>query len=592
MKQILNEALAMPASDRSVYLDGVIGAKSELRKEVDGMLAEYESGFLENTAISVAASALAESGLTTGQIVGRYKIGELIGTGGMGEVFRAADTELDRSVAFKVLHSDVAEDEERVRRFIQEARAASALNHPNILTIHEIGTFEGSRFIVSEYVDGATLRERMSQGLTTSESIDITCQIAAALQAAHAAGIVHRDIKPENVMIRKDGLVKVLDFGLAKLTEADDRPIDASAPLSHINTSPGLVMGTVAYMSPEQARGQSVDARTDLWSLGVVLHEMLTGRSPFEGESVTELISSIIAKETAPADLDSLPPDLRPICKKALAKDKDSRYRSAHDLLFDLEGEKKRMEYAIDSKKYVTVSTADERKTQVIGPRRTLSAEYIVYQVSRHKYLTFSVILTVMFIALGLAAYRYNAATQSGASGGVLPAITAGTTDTDLKMLRIPTSGAISAIAVSPDGKYVAYVPGDKNPIRLRELQSGKETELVSAQVGVDLYGLNFSPDGKFLDYAYDQTHVSIYRVATSGGTAPTKIIEKSDGGGSVSPDGKYLFFERDNDVSDDFFVANVDGANERIVLQTPYKDKMSWVECDGVPGGLPTTRK
>src|SRR5438105_12482224 len=252
VKQIFGEVLALTPTERAAYLDRTCSSDEELRSQVERLLASYDSDFLENNIVD-SADLLIKTALTAGQAIGRYRIREQIGTGGMGQVFLADDTELDRPVAFKVLHRDVAEDKERVRRFIQEARAASALNHPNILTIHEIGTFEGARFIVSEYVNGETLRERMRSGLTSAESLDITCQIATALQAAHSAGIVHRDIKPENIMLRQDGLVKVLDFGLAKLTELDDQPIDANAPpLSRLQTSPGLIMGTVAYMSPEQ----------------------------------------------------------------------------------------------------------------------------------------------------------------------------------------------------------------------------------------------------------------------------------------------------------------------------------------------------
>ena len=390
IKEIFHQAQALPVEERSEFLDTSCAGDPVVREKVDDLLGSYESGFLEDTILHEVVEIVgAENSFKKGQVIGRYQIGELIGTGGMGQVFRAEDTELDRPVAFKVLHGDIAENDERVRRFIQEAKAASALNHPNILTIHEIGSFEGARFIVSEFVDGETLRERMRSGLTSAESLDITCQIAAALQAAHSAGIVHRDIKPENIMLRQDGLVKVLDFGLAKLTEADDLPIDPTAPMvSRVHTSPGLVMGTVAYMSPEQARGQAVDSRTDLWSLGVVFHEMLTGESPFKGESVTDLVTSILKHDPASLDLISISQELKPICTKALAKDKKARYQTAQDILQDLQGEKKRMEYAIQTTPFITVSSTDEMKTQLIRRRPTLSAEYIVTSVKRHKFAT------------------------------------------------------------------------------------------------------------------------------------------------------------------------------------------------------------
>ena len=256
-KQVFNDALKLSADQRAVCLAEICLDNPLLGEQVKTLLESYESGFLEETAVHKVAEIIGGSGLNVGQQIGHYEVKEIIGAGGMGEVFLAEDSELRRLVAIKILHAEVAEDKERVSRFIQEARAASALNHPNILTIHEIGKFEDSRFIVSEYVKGETLRERLKrENLDLPKSLDIAAQIAAALQAAHEAGIVHRDIKPDNIIVRKDGLVKVLDFGLAKLTEIKPDALDSESPtLGQVRTSPGVVMGTIAYMSPEQARG-------------------------------------------------------------------------------------------------------------------------------------------------------------------------------------------------------------------------------------------------------------------------------------------------------------------------------------------------
>ena len=280
-------------------------------------------------------------------VLGHYIIQSAIGKGGMGEVFLARDTELERLVALKVLSADVANDADRVRRFIQEAKAASALNHPNILTVYEIGMFEESRFIATEFVKGETLRVRIkAEPLTFGETLDVATQIAAALDAAHAAGIVHRDIKPENIMLRGDGLVKVLDFGLAKLLESSAGHVDTEdATLAYGKTIPGMLMGTVIYMSPEQSRGKDVDTRTDIWSLGVVLYEMLTRRTPFAGETNSDTIAAILKSEPEPLH-ESTPPELVRIVRKALQKKREERYQTVKDLLLDLKNCKRELDFA------------------------------------------------------------------------------------------------------------------------------------------------------------------------------------------------------------------------------------------------------
>lgn len=266
-----------------------------------------------------------------------YKLGSQIGAGGMGEVYLADDTKLGRKVAIKFLNEQFSRDEALLNRFIQEARAASALNHPNILTVYEIGEHEGTHYISSEFIDGKTLRERMKKRLTFDETLSITVQTAEALSAAHQAGIVHRDIKPENIMVRPDGYVKVLDFGLAKLTEVmNSDGEDQTKKL--VKTNPGVVMGTVAYMSPEQARGKNTDGRTDVFSFGVVMYEMLTGTMPFQGETMTDVLSSIISSEPQPITslAPHLPRELQRIVQKTLKKKREQRYQSTKDLLVDL----------------------------------------------------------------------------------------------------------------------------------------------------------------------------------------------------------------------------------------------------------------
>ena len=266
-----------------------------------------------------------------------YEIRSQIGSGGMGDVYLADDTKLGRKVAIKFLHEKFSKDEGLLNRFIQEAKAASALNHPNILTVYEIGEHEGKHYISAEYIDGKTLRERMKQRLTFDETLSIMVQTAEALSAAHQAGIIHRDIKPENIMVRSDGYVKVLDFGLAKLTEINHTDGEEQTK-KLVKTNPGVVMGTVAYMSPEQARGKNTDARSDVFSFGIVLYEMLTGKVPFAGETMTDVLSSIISIEPQPITTlaPHLPKELQRMVQKTLRKKRDLRYQTTQDLLVDL----------------------------------------------------------------------------------------------------------------------------------------------------------------------------------------------------------------------------------------------------------------
>src|SRR5262245_39994843 len=272
--------------------------------------------------------------------IAHYRLLAPLGVGGMGEVYLAEDTKLGRKVALKLLPAEFTRDAGRVRRFEQEARAASALNHPNILTIFEIGEASGGRYIVTEFIDGQTLRERLNgDRLAPPAALDIAAQIAAALTAAHEAGIVHRDIKPENVMLRCDGIVKVLDFGLAKLKPQQVGAVDSQAPTQKKITDPGTVMGTVGYMSPEQVRGQDADHRADIFSFGVILYEMLSGQRAFSGDSAVEVMSAILKED--PSELSEtntkISPQLEKIVRRCLEKQPERRFQSASDLGFALE---------------------------------------------------------------------------------------------------------------------------------------------------------------------------------------------------------------------------------------------------------------
>ena len=277
--------------------------------------------------------------------ISHYRILNKLGEGGMGVVYLAEDSILERQVALKVLPSEVAEDQDRVRRFVLEAKAASALNHPNILTVYEIGNFENSRYIATELIKGETLRDLLKGApLSLRESLDVAIQVASALNAAHGAGIIHRDIKPGNIMVRPDGLVKVLDFGLAKLPAPPTVAADSEAEtLAKGLTRPGIILGTLQYMSPEQVRGQPLDARSDIFSLGAVLYEMLTGTGPFDKPTRGDIIAAILT-ETPP--LDDLPPQLRSIVARALQKEREKRYQTSQDLLLDLKSLSRELEFS------------------------------------------------------------------------------------------------------------------------------------------------------------------------------------------------------------------------------------------------------
>jgi len=340
--------------------------------------------------------------LPAGTRLGRYEIRSLLGAGGMGEVYLAHDTTLHRAVAIKLLPGHLASDSERLKRLEQEAYAASSLNHPNILTIHEVGTHDRTHFIATEFIDGESLRHRMAHGrLELREVLDIGVQVASALGAAHAADIVHRDIKPENIMLRTDGIVKVLDFGLAKVAGGNGWD---SETMAAPDTQPGTVLGTVQYMSPEQARGLETDVRTDIWSLGVVLYEMLAGRSTFEGRTSSDVIAAILRTEPPPLAryMDGVPPELERIVTKALQKDRDERYQAVKDLGLDLKGLKRRLDFDTEAARASPSTTVSTPSGE---PRRTLGRAALVMLIGG----------TAVVVTLGYGAYsRYLGGTGKG----------------------------------------------------------------------------------------------------------------------------------------------------------------------------------
>jgi serine/threonine protein kinase/Tfp pilus assembly protein PilF len=443
IKRVFHEALERDPVDRAAFLVQVCGTDTSIREQVEALIASHAqaSDFIETPASDLAAALLVEerSGLTAGQALGPFTIKTALAKGGMGQVYLAEDTRLGRPVALKLLPTQFTSDPDRVSRFEQEARAASALNHPNIVTIHEIGQADSLHFIATEFVSGKTVREHLkTKSMTVGEVLDVAVQIAAALEAAHEAGIVHRDIKPENIMVRRDSVVKVLDFGLAKLMPQEVETVETT-----VQTHPGVVMGTAAYMSPEQARGNDVDARTDIWSLGVVLYEMVTGRAPFTGETQSHVIVSILESQPTPLSVDpEVPQELDRIVSKALCKERRGRYQSTVDILRDLKNLKEELTIEARLKQFQMPITsgklADETQvtararaatTNEISEGRSMSStQYLVERVKRHKALVISALVVLVAATIGL---RYSAFISK-------------------KVASVPVAGVRKSIAVLP----------------------------------------------------------------------------------------------------------------------------------------------
>ena len=421
LDKLFNSALELDRKERAQFLDEACVGNVSLRREVEALLAAHQSAgsFIENPALEVEAQALAGEQVTRapntikGQTIGHYRIIERLGAGGMGEVYLAQDLTLGRQVALKLLPAHFTEDAQRLRRFEQEARSASALNHPNILTIYEIGHADSVRYIATEFIDGVTLSERIAdRPMETSEALDVAVQVASALTAAHAKGIVHRDIKPDNIMISQGGhlaqrenLVKVLDFGIAKLTDQTTGEAEAITRVL-LNTHEGSVIGTASYMSPEQARGDKVDVRTDIWSLGIVLYEMLSNRRPFEGDSHQDIIASILKEAPPPLPVE-VPDRLKWIVEKALRKNREERYQTSSEMFSDLREVQRQSGNAIDER---TSRTGDDTArenadTQASIARPTPSVEYIISGIKNHK-ATFAAGLAVLLLAALSFAYR------------------------------------------------------------------------------------------------------------------------------------------------------------------------------------------
>ena len=589
IKAIFFSAQSIAPAERASFLDEACGADELTRSEVESLLAADEGNddFLNAPAYEFVAGMLADgdSEFAPGQDVGPYTILSLLGSGGMGEVYLAKDTRLPRQIALKLISADFARDEARVRRFEQEARAASALNHPNVCVIHEVGTtVDGRHFMAMEYIDGVTLRRRMSQRkLTLKEVLDVGAQVAWALEAAHREGIVHRDIKPENIMLRRDGYVKVLDFGIAKLDAPPSmfREDHEAETLPHLDTDPRTFMGTAKYMSPEQLRQQPVDQRSDIWSLGVVLHEMVTGFTPFEARTTNETIAVVLEKRSARLGFnDEVPEEFQQLVRKALSKKRRERYQTVRQLSSDLR--KLRRQISVEAPdKPVDQPTlplgpttdnraADRENVSVVSTilskvrsQAIRTADYVLSEIKQHKTAaTFTGATVVLALLLFL----------------IIPP----SQDSHYTMTPLTNAGKSVCAAISPDGRYVAHAEEkDGKQELLYTLRANAGTSILVAAADVKYLGVTFSPDNNYLYFTYTQPGKSdagtLYQLALPF-SPPRKIKDAVDSPISFSPNGDRFAFVRSNKAKREtsLLISNADGSEERMLATWPDRNTLS----------------
>jgi serine/threonine protein kinase len=540
LKEIFQGAVSRPPDERESYLENACAGDSSLRSAVDSLLRSHDEtgNFVDGPAYQAAAEMLADDHeIKAGQRIAHYEIRSVLGEGGMGKVFLAHDSRLGRKVALKILPSEFAANPEHMRRFTQEAKTAAALHHPNIAQIFEIGNENHTRYIAMEYVQGDTLRQLLSRRkIEIKRAIEIAGQLASALAAAHQQGIIHRDIKPENLIVAGNGQIKILDFGLAKLGEKQRDAGGASELTTAFllssgpsQTTPGVIMGTVSYMSPEQARGEKVDQRSDIFSTGVVLYEMVTGERPFKGKSVVDTLHAIINVEPRPAiELNSVvPAELADILGKALAKDPSERYQHAGDLELDL----RRLKRAIESNALLSARTVSVGK---VGVGR-LSLKWLL-------------LASLLIAATGLAGWWIGRSGSKPPQKNSLETVSLTPLTSDPGYEGEPT--------FAPDGETIAYVSdrtGDFE-IFLKQISGGPDINITNNKA--DDVQPAFSPDGKQIAFVSTRASSSnllypgvdfsllggdIWVMPTLGGS-PRRIAE-SGNFPSWSPDGTVIIY-------------------------------------------------
>jgi eukaryotic-like serine/threonine-protein kinase len=504
IRDVLEQALSLAPGERSAFLNQACSADASLRREVETLLAsgeEVRSSFLQ--------SAPLRAPLTSGTKLGEYEVKSLLGSGGMGEVYRARDSRLGRDVAIKVLPSLFSADSERLRRFEQEARAAAALNHPNILAVHQMGTYEGAPYLVSELLEGETLREQIRRGrLLVRKAIDYGVQIARGLAAAHEKGIVHRDLKPENLFVTKDGRVKILDFGLAKLTQPQSNS-EHSAPTLTEKTEEGVVMGTVGYMAPEQVRGQTADHRADIFAFGAILYEMLAGKRAFQKPTSPEMMSAIL-NEDPPSISEvttSIPPAMQRVVHRCLEKSPEQRFQSASDLAF-----------ALDALSETSGSTSAPSNRQPLRISRLWPVAAVLVAV-----------IAVVFVIRFRTPWRAEPKREL----------------VERQLTANPAENSIGSSALSRDGKYLAYIDSLSKNLYLLAIDSGEIRQLPLPTTRPLYQVLDWFPDGSHVLLLSGGLAGDLWKMSTWDSSV-RKLWSGNASMSAVSPDGSQIAFVKD----------------------------------------------